>query len=500
MQKDAKQEESLSPEIQDVMKNLISAIRIVKIYPPNNPLYFQSVKKAHETLARFLETSPEYLVGIQKTHFTYEHTPFGKDAQVNKAIVQDLFSKGIRELRFSAEVGEGELLELCQTFALSPEELAMRSGISSILWEKGATHIKVTEAGLDEVITAKTEGGDAGAESGTSEARAKKLAAFAGKTVVLGDVLTDPEGFGAGMIAYARRTRAAHESVEDRLFTLYQQAGLKISKDHAQESDALFEGLAQSVLSLQPPYRDAFIAGKLYGDLDGDLAASEEADGGEQLPNPLHEIQTGRFSNSWTVQQVATLLKRSSSKKIAHATPPPAPDQLPVIPIGAELAGMARQLDEASPEQEEALKAVCNAGMESDIIAAAVRTLTFLVTKVKNPQRSGTAEKDLSLFSGVVRQLEDMLSYLLKKNSYELATAILKALHTPVEPEFQPRMMEALKKTATKPIIKSTITDMRQHPKTSLEYQAHVLAGVHTKPTRNRSQFHPRGGRGADES
>ena len=38
-------------------------------------------------------------------------------------------------------------------------------------------------------------------------------------------------------------------AVEDRLFTLYQQAGLKISKDHAQESDALFEGLARSVLA-----------------------------------------------------------------------------------------------------------------------------------------------------------------------------------------------------------------------------------------------------------
>ena len=54
------------------------------------------------------------------------------------------------------------------------------------------------------------------------------------------------------------------------------------------------------------------------------------------------------------------------------------------------------------------------------------------------------------------------LSYLLQKNNYDLATRVLKALHMPVDPEFKPRMAEALKKTATKPIVKSTITDMRK--------------------------------------
>ena len=68
MQKDAKQEEQLSAEIQDVMKFLISAFRIVKLYPPNNPIYSQSLAKAFETLSHFLETTPEYRMGVQKTY------------------------------------------------------------------------------------------------------------------------------------------------------------------------------------------------------------------------------------------------------------------------------------------------------------------------------------------------------------------------------------------------------------------------------------------------
>lgn len=478
MQKDAKSDETLSSEIQDVMKFLISAIRIVRIYPPNNPLYTQSIKKSYEVLSHYLETSPEYCVGVQKTYFTYENTPVGKDAQVNRSIVQDLFAKGIREMVFSTEIAEEELLELCRALALSSEELAMRSGISTILWEKGATHIKVTEAGLDEVITTKIEGGwgvtkDFGDAPGVSgEPKAKKQASFSGKTLVLGDVKTDPEGFGASMVAFAIRTRAEHESVEDRLFNLYQQAGRKISKDHAHESDVMFEGLAKSILALEPPYREGLISGKLYGDLDAEMNAEQEAEHEQQLPNALHEIRTGRFSNAWTVQQVVTLLKRTTSKKIAPPTPPPSLTELQAVPIPGDLAEIARSLEEDNPEQPDALKAISDAGMESDIIEAAVRTLISLIPLVKNPQRTGAAEKEISLFSGIVHQLEDLLSYLLKNNSYDIATTIIKALHMPVDPEFKPRMAEALKKTATKSIVKATITDMRKHPKASPEYQS----------------------------
>ena len=385
---------SFPAEIQDVMKFLISAFRIVKLYPPNNPIYSQSLAKAHETLSHFLETSSEYHMGVQKTFFTYGQTPFGKEAQVNKSIAQDLFAKGVREIVFSVEMTEQELQEFCQALAFSSEELSMKNGISTVLWEQGVTHIKVTEAGLDEVVTAKTEDGwdNAGEEapSGaeTLPAQPKKQTSYAGKTLVLGDVKTDPDGFGAGMLAFALRTRAPHESVEDRLFTLYQQASLKISKDHAQESDALFEGLARSVLALDAPYRDALIAGRLFGDLDAEIA-SVAVDGEQLYPNEAQEIRSGRYSKAWSVQQVATLLKRSSAKKTTPSAAPPAHSDLPVEPLSGDIQQLVRSVEEASPEQVEALKVISEAGMESDIIEAAVRTLVSLMPLVKSPSAQG---------------------------------------------------------------------------------------------------------------
>ena len=55
---------------------------------------------------------------MQKTNFTYHHTAIGKDAQLNKAIAQDLYAKGIREIIFSAGLTEQELMDFCRALAL----------------------------------------------------------------------------------------------------------------------------------------------------------------------------------------------------------------------------------------------------------------------------------------------------------------------------------------------------------------------------------------------
>lgn len=476
MPEENRQSESLSVEIQDIMRSLITAIRTVKLYPPNNPVYSQSIKKSHETLGHYLAESPEYAVGVQKTYFTYRRTPVGKDGQLNKSTAQDLFSKGVREIVISAGVTEPELLELYRTLALSSEELALKNGIASILWEKGASHIKVTESGLDEVITTKTEGGweDKAPDDGLSEAldRMETMpVGLTGRTLVLGDIMTDPAVFGASMLELAKQTKADFESVEDRLFTLYQEAARKIEQEQPEKSEELFDGLAKSILSLSRPHREILVGGKLYGELDAEIAEGREMELDQHLPSAAHEVRTGRFSETWTVQQVATLLKKASSKKSVAPAPPSSPAELKATPVPPDLTSLVNELAEYTQDEMAQLKALGEAGMESDIIIAAVRTLIHLLTRVKNPNRPGQAEKEMALFSGVVHQLEDILGYLLQKKEYELATEIIKAFHLPVDASFKPRMSEALRKAVPQASIVSAITDLRQHDKSSPEYQ-----------------------------
>lgn len=472
MQKEDRTESPVSPEIEEVMRNLVTAIRVVKLYPPNNPVYSQSVKRSLETLDRYLGTSPEYTFGVQKTGFMFRKILLGKDAQLNRTIAQDLFLKGLRELTISRGVTESELLDLCRALALSPEELSMRSGISSVLWEQGAAHLKVVEAGLEDVITADAKGQAAKDNAGGALDAGKNVTVFDGRTLLLGDLTSNPEGFGASMIELARRTKTAQESLEDRLHALYQQAGKKVAGGHPEQKDELFDGLAKSVLALESPHREKFVAGKLYGDLDAEPARGTGPDPDQQVPNILQEVQAGRYDDTWTVQQIATLLKRSAALPVVPPSPPPLPGEIPVQPFPQDLAAIAKDLADYPPEEMTALKATAEAGRETDIIEASVRTLIRLIPLVKDPRRPGEAEKELKLFSGVVRQLEDLLAYLLKKNKYELATTIIKTLHMPVDPVFKPRMLDAIKKTATRSIILSTIQDMKKAPKGSPEYLA----------------------------
>jgi hypothetical protein len=489
MQDNPGQPDSLSPEIQEVMRNFVSAARAVKLYPPNNPIYAQSVKKSFESLDNFLKDHIRFSIGIQKTYFLHENTPLAKETQLNRTIAQDLFGKGFREIIFFEGLNEEELLDFYATLSLSQEEQALRSGIVSILWEQGSLHIKVTESALEDVITTYPDmskmgpGDDEKAAARISPDVGRKEIRIADRTLVLGDLMDDPGRFAANMVDIARETLGENESIEDRLHSLYQETGRQIQGMPQEQQDALFQGLAKSVLAMDPEHRDKFIAAKLYAGMDADhireqseQAAAEGPSGGplshSHIPEELHEIVTGRFSKQWTVHQIAELLKKAASRKVEAPAQAVDPTRIEAIPVSEDLYAVAKDLAEYSPEEMETLKAISGVGMEPDIIEASVRTLIFLLTLVKRPERPEKPEKTVNRFSSVVSQLEDSLAYLLKGNDYDLAIIIVRALHLPVDPLFKPRLIEAIKKASSRDTISTVVTHMRSIQKASPEYLA----------------------------
>jgi HEAT repeat protein len=111
-------------------------------------------------------------------------------------------------------------------------------------------------------------------------------------------------------------------------------------------------------------------------------------------------------------------------------------------------------------------------GQDADIVEAAARTLIFLLLQVKNPYQPASEEREVGIFTGVVRQLEDMLTYLLKQKDYDLASLIFRAFHMPVDALFKPRLEEAVRKMASRTAIEATITDMRTFTKGSPQYRS----------------------------
>jgi len=473
MPPDVKQAEQVSPDVQEVIRTLGTAIRAVKIYPPNNPIYAQSVRKAFDALEKFLRTEPEFPLGIQKTFFLFAQTPVARETEMNRPIAQDLFTKGIREIRFLAGISEEELLELLRGLALSSEEMAMRSGIVSILWEKGATHVKVTEAALDEVIVAHTEEVviqrtltptdpiTLPAEDATKEF------VFSNRTLVLGDIVSDPKRLASTMLELAKETVGESQTVEDRLHELYKEAGRLIAAAHPEQSDSLFQGLAQSVLEMEPRYRDHLVNAKLYAELDAESAQEFRQDVQEAVPHHLHEIMTGRFNKEWTVQQIATLLRKSSERQ-PSAVSTVRPADVVTEPIPKDLAKMAQDLSTYTAEEMETLRIMGESGMEADVIEAAVRTLLFLLPLVKDPHRNASADKDAALFAGIVQQLEGMTDYLVNLKDFGLAMIIIRAFrHFPAPPEYQQRLRDAFKKVTSREFIMAILSNIKSEPKSS---------------------------------
>ena len=141
-------------------------------------------------------------------------------------------------------------------------------------------------------------------------------------------------------------------------------------------------------------------------------------------------------------------------------------------PLSQDLPVIAKEMAEYSPEELERLKVIEEAGTESDILQAAMRTYICLLPLAKNPRHAVPEEKEFTRFSNIVHQLEDMLNYFLKEKDYDGALGVIQAFHMAVDTAFQPRLKEALKKTSSKSVVMSAIGELRKHHKGSREYQA----------------------------
>ncbi|MBN1474536.1 MAG: HEAT repeat domain-containing protein [Syntrophaceae bacterium] len=476
MQKDIRKEELLSPEIQEVLRSVVLAIRAVKLYPVNNPSYFNSVKKSFSALNNYLQKNDEYRIGVHKKYIMFQNVPFEKNQDINQPIAQDLFLKGIREIIFISGLTESELLEFYQGLTQTAEDLEMRGGINSILWEKDILNIKVTETGIDEVITTQStrrweEKGADKKDYEQSEDEKKELGAPQ-RTLVLFDLTEDPFKFGEKMLELAQQTKTENETLEDRLFALYKEAGKKIDEEQPAQRETLYEGLAKSVLALDPRYRNGFIADKLYGALDSEIAREEVPLADQSIPGLNQEVQSGRFSEAWTVQQIATLLKKAAAQEPEAQGAQSHLAYLQAQPINEELIALAQEFTKYSPEEMEEIKAVNEAGTEWDTVRAASRILISLIPHAKEESQSNKQDKDATLFSAIITQLENMLDYLLRKQDYNYATLIVHALQMPMEPEFRHKVNDALKKASARLVILDAIKEVRRHVTDSSEYRA----------------------------
>lgn len=460
--------------VQELIRGIVSAIRAVRLYPPNNPVYAQTIAKSYKLIEGYLRASPEFRVTVHKTGLLYNQILVDRDAQLSKSISDDLYAKGVREITITGGLSEQELRDSYSVLALSHEEVKQKGSTASLLWERGVAHIKVKEASLDEIVRGDTghgapaaRGNHAASVVNLQEQLKGKEIDLHGKKVMLDYISGDPAGFGQAALAMAREAGETRELQEGRLLDIYRETGRQMLQTAYEQRELLFDALARSLFSLDPSFRDNLVSKRLYPELDRQSLQVHIQEGPDEVPHDLHEIISARFSRSWTVPQVSTLLQKAASVGAADLT-----GSFGSTPIPAELAEMARELSEYTPEEMETLRMLSEAGGERDALHAATATLINLLPAAQNPLQPSEQENALSALSGIVGLLEDLLTALLDKKDYRSAAAVLRTFRMPVAPPFRSRMAEALRRAGDVKRITALVRTLRSLPKNSLDYQA----------------------------
>ncbi len=469
--------EAVSVEVQEVVRDILSAVRAVKLYPSNNPVYSQATAKSYKNLERFLRETPELRMRVQRTGFLYGQTPLSKDSRLYAGIAGDLFTRGIREMGFTRGITADELLVFYTVIAMPMEEFNRKGSVKTLLWDRGTSHVLIKESALDEVLretSDKPQGektvGQTGDQEGTKnlhEQLKDKEIDVLGKKVMLADLTNDPATFGNLAVEIARQGGETKEAQEEHLLEVYREVGRQVLQKSYEQRKPLFQALASSIFSIDADFREGLISRRLYPELDRQSLQGRLKEMEENVPHELHEISSARFSPSWTVLQVSALLEKVSSPQPCDTTGSYESRNLP-----DDLPAKARELAEYTPEEMETLRRLSEPSREEEMITAVVITLIQLLPSAQHPLSSLSRESAVTVFSRIVGLLEDMLFLLIDKNDYRLAATVLLAFRMPVGPEFRPRLAAAIKKSGDQKRIRGLIHSLRNLPQDSGDYQA----------------------------
>lgn len=469
----------ISPEVHEAVRSIVGAIRAVRIYPPGNPIHSQAITRMLAALETCLAAERVLRIGVHTAGFSYLSVPLDREAQVFRGIAVDLFEKGVREIAFSQGVERRELADLLTVISIPKEDLKQETeSMETILWEKGLSRITVTFAGLDEVIVQDGPQAEALAQrAGTDFAGLRKSAASGflagkeislfGRRIMLSDLAVDPGQFGATLVDLVKQPGTTLDQQLEQLLDTYRDSGRQFGPYEPAQKALLFRALAESILAMEPAFRDGLIAGKLYGEADRMSLEREKEDPHEHVPNEMHERLSGRIARTWTPDQVAALLERTSETTLAAIIP-----DYHGTPIDADLQVIARELSEYTAEEIATFKFLTETGNEDDISRAALHTITSVLPLMDEFLAGLQPDRAVQQFSNLIGQLDELLISFINKGDYRTAVQIVGTLRMETSVLFKPRFAESLRKAADRPIVSRLIGDLVKLPGTSADRKA----------------------------
>lgn len=148
----------LHARISESLARTAVCARSVGQYGRTHPLIQELAADAHQVLSELLAVQPTVVLAAADSYFAADSFPLQDESGALSAFAQALQARNGGELKLTAGVTVGEVIDFAEALSYSPEELALRGGLETELDRRGVTHIIVRPSRMP---TESREGRDA---------------------------------------------------------------------------------------------------------------------------------------------------------------------------------------------------------------------------------------------------------------------------------------------------------------------------------------------------
>jgi len=145
------QSNELIKAVQEVVNLLIKAIKILCIYPPDNPIPKEFRHNLFRKLTEFLEENEELKLGIDQSRLLFKDSVILKEEKKDEGVAFALYRDGIRELSFHQGLEQEELFSFLEVITSCLKSSLPEDDLVTLFWEKDLPHIKFLA--VDEFLT-----------------------------------------------------------------------------------------------------------------------------------------------------------------------------------------------------------------------------------------------------------------------------------------------------------------------------------------------------------
>ncbi len=472
------QEENYFEAAKAICHELLKAYRAFKLYPPSNPIPFQSLQSLTSSLEAFLLHEGEFPLSVRTEGLFFLGQALGEDT---KSFATELRLRGVVGLSFFPGVSLKDLTTFLEALILDPDEVRAKGGIATILWGKEVTSIAVREGGTKLVeISEKIETGELeGEEEAFEEILIKKPSdLLPTERRVLLRFLEQPKVLSQFLGSFFQSLDWADQEATEKYLSRFLEALGKtaeiITGEFSERAPHLFRNLGEAVLSLEADVKRALFGRHLLNSGSAqpllrafaELSPEELAEAlslalkGEEVQNFLNLIEEsdlpGEFKEE--IEKIFGKGEETLVEKSLYLESSPAEHQ--------ELVEKISLFENALTEEEsEFIRSVQDTFSDRTISRHSTSVLVDLLSMATSQES----------FRSVVSRLVEAASLSIRKGHFEEARFILRALrkkHTSEGSVDEYQIAEkALKKLSSTREVSGIIDSMADFSLESQEYE-----------------------------